>query len=543
MESSVEKKVATNQFLINFCSIDVMIFQIQGNQMINKNEENHKIKVAQYLRMSTDHQTFSIDNQAQYIKKYADDHNMEIICTYDDEGKSGVTAIGRNNFNKLIQDVVTGEICIEAVLVYDVSRFGRFQDNDEAGHYSYLLKYHGVKIVYCAENLPEESPEIQMLTLPALRYAAGAFSRNLSIKVFAGHVNLVKKGFYQGGIPGYGLRRKLIDSNYNEKMVLSSGERKSLQTDRVVLIPGPLNELEVINRIFNMFIFEYYNEYMIAAKLNDEGVRYTDDVEWSRSKVHTILINERYLGCYVYNRTSGKLKAKRVSNSEEEWIRYESFFDPIVSFEKFNLAKEIISSRSSHMSDDEIVEYLKKRLCQIGKLSGFIIDEDELGPSSSVVATRFGGLLNAYKLIGYTPKKDYGYIQTNKMLRSKYIEIIKCIYNKIKLKNVEISDGKILVVNNYLKLSLILSRCRKTQCGNLRWIVKFDRSLNPDISIVVRMDSTNSTPVDYYILPSLDFLEQELRIRENNSMFLELYRFSDLNLFLDMLSTYSTEAA
>ncbi|MNE54818.1 hypothetical protein D3C80_1496310 [compost metagenome] len=57
------------------------------------------------------------------------------------------------------------------------------------------------------------------------------------------------------------------------------------------------------------------------------------------------------------------------------------------------------------------------------------------------------------------------------------------------------------------------------------------------------MDSTNSTPVDYYILPYLDFLEQELRIRENNSMFLELYRFSDLNLFLDMLSTYSTEAA
>lgn len=177
--------------------------------MGDKKDINQKIRVAQYLRMSTDHQKYSIDNQAAYLKKYADEHNMEITDTYDDEGKSGVSATGRNNFNRLIEDVVTGKINIEAVIVYDVSRFGRWQDSDEAGHYSYLLKYHGVRIIYCAENLPEGFPEIQMLTLPALRYAAGAYSRNLSVKVFAGHVNLVKKRILPGRNSGIWVAEKV----------------------------------------------------------------------------------------------------------------------------------------------------------------------------------------------------------------------------------------------------------------------------------------------------------------------------------------------
>lgn len=219
-----------------------------------KNHNKQHINVAAYLRMSTEHQQYSIDNQMQFIQKYADDHNMMIVRIYDDEGKSGISAIGRDNFKRLIKDVVTGELSVEALLVYDVSRFGRFQDNDEAGYYSYLLKFHGVKIIYCAENLPEHSPEIQMLTLPALRYAAGAYSRNLSIKVFAGHVNLVQRGFYQGGVPGYGLRRKLVDSERKEKFILQSGERKSLQTDRVILVHGPDEEIKIIKK-YLIFLF------------------------------------------------------------------------------------------------------------------------------------------------------------------------------------------------------------------------------------------------------------------------------------------------
>lgn len=511
--------------------------------MSDENDKNQKIRVAQYLRMSTDHQQFSIDNQALYLKKYAEDHNMEITETYDDEGKSGVSASGRNNFNRLIEDVVTGRVSIKAVLVYDVSRFGRWQDNDEAGHYSYLLKYHGVRVIYCAENLPDESPEIQMLTLPALRYAAGAFSRNLSVKVFAGHVNLVKRGYYQGGIPGYGLRRKLIDPNSKKTKILNKGERKSLQTDRVVLIPGPQKELKIIKKIFNMFIFDYYNEYMIANKLNEEGSTYSNNKMWTRSNVHRVLINERYIGKYIYNKTSSKLKSKRKLNPHCEWINHEGFFSPIISVEKFNMAKEIICNRSNHMTDEDILDYLKSRLSIKGKLSGFIIDEDSFGPSSSVISSRFGGLLNAYKIIGYTPEKDYSYIQINEKLRSIHGHLVNQIVERITNSKFDPASGKIITINKNLKLSIVVSRCKEISSGKLRWIVRFDRGLDPDISIVVRMDSTNSLPIDYYILPSFDVIENELKLKETNPIILELYRFDDLDFFFEMLTPQTKKVA
>lgn len=508
-----------------------------------KSDNKQSIKVAAYLRMSTEHQQYSIDNQIQFIQKYADDHNMNIVRIYDDEGKSGVSAIGRDNFKKLIKDVVTGELNVGALLVYDVSRFGRFQDNDEAGYYSYLLKFHGVKIIYCAENLPENSPEIQMLTLPALRYAAGAYSRNLSIKVFAGHVNLVRRGFYQGGVPGYGLRRKLVDSERKDKFVLQAGERKSLQTDRVVLVHGPNEEINIIKKIFNLFILDSFNEYLIAETLNREERTRCETRLWTRSKVHAILTNRRLTGDYIYNKASSKLKSKRVINPECEWVKYEGFLEPIISEETFQLAQHIIFNRSAHLSDNDILDYLKDKLRQHGKLSGFIINEDPTGPSSCTISHRFGGLINAYQLIGYTPEKDYSYLRVNKNLREFHSEEIKKIYDFLSLSNISVTTDNLISINGNLKISVVPSRCKAMKSGKLTWVVRLERSLSPDISIVMRMNERNTEVVDYYILPHLEKIENLLSLKENNSFLLELFRFDDLHILKDLLSHYPMRAA
>ena len=504
--------------------------------MIDKTYKIHKVRVAQYLRMSTNHQEFSLDNQAQFIKKYADEHNMEILHTYDDAGKSGVSTTGRHDFNKLVNDVLTKEINIDAVLVYDVSRFGRFKDPQEGIYYKYLLKMNNVDVIYCAENLPENS-ETETFILSSLMYAAGAYSKNLSIKVFAGHVNLVKRGYYQGGTPGYGLKRKLLDNNNKPKMLLAHGERKSLQTDRIVLVPGTKKEIELIKKIFNMFIFDGLNEYLIASLLNQEGYRFSDKTEWTRGRIHSVLINSRYTGRYIYNRTSQKLKTKRIKNPEEDWVEYNSFFKPIISEEKFRLAKEIIDNRSIKMSDEKILDCLRKILSKHGKISGFIIDEDDSTPSSSVIANRFGGLLNAYKLIDYTPERDYQYLEINSYLRKKHSDIVNKIQNEIISSEVKILENKLISVNKALSFSIVLSRCKKTGLNKHRWVVRLDRSLNPEISIIVRMNSLNTEPVDYYILPSIEFLEHELKIKDNNTLLFEMYRFDDIKPFFDMLST------
>lgn len=74
------------------------------------------------------------------------------------------------------------------------------------------------------------------------------------MKVFAGQCRLVEKGFRQGGMAGYGLRRLLIDEHGATKAELRHGERKSLQTDRVILVPGPDAEVATVRRIYALFI-------------------------------------------------------------------------------------------------------------------------------------------------------------------------------------------------------------------------------------------------------------------------------------------------
>ncbi len=85
---------------------------------------------------------------------------------------------------------------------------------------------------------------------------AGEYSRELSAKVFVGQARLIEPGFRQGGHAGYRLRRRLIDHNGNPKAILAFGEQKSLQSDRVVLEPGPVEEVEAVRRTFRMFVHE-----------------------------------------------------------------------------------------------------------------------------------------------------------------------------------------------------------------------------------------------------------------------------------------------
>ena len=128
-----------------------------------------------------------------------------------------------------------------------------------------------------------------------------------------------------------------------------------------------------------------------------------------------MLINEKYIGNNVWNRVSFKLKMKRVRNSPDMWIRAEGAFPAIVDRQIFNAAQTIIRERSFRMSDEEMLEALRKLRRDKGLLSGMIIDEAEGLPSSSSYRSRFGSLLQAYKLVGYTPRRDYRYVEIGRV--------------------------------------------------------------------------------------------------------------------------------
>src|SRR5579862_9626913 len=191
---------------------------------------------AKYVRMSTEHQQYSIDNQTAAIEQYARDHGMEIVRTYLDSGKSGLTIENRPGLRQLIADVESGFPAFSVVLVYDVSRWGRFQDIDESAFYEYRCRRAKIALHYCAEQFSNDGSTLAALVKTLKRTMAAEYSRELSAKVFAGQCRLTELGFRQGGTAGYGFRRLLIDQDGNPKCVLRRGEDKSIATDRVVLI-------------------------------------------------------------------------------------------------------------------------------------------------------------------------------------------------------------------------------------------------------------------------------------------------------------------
>ncbi len=288
-------------------------------------------KVAQYVRMSTEHQQYSPENQSDVIRLYAESHNMEIVQTYADHGRSGLNISGRDGLNRLVTEVERGEAGFSDLLVYDVSRWGRFQDVDESAYYEYVLKRAGIRVHYCAEQFENDGSMSSSVLKTLKRSMAAEYSRELSVKVFAGQCRLVELGFRQGGPAGYGLRRQLIDRDRNSKGLLERGERKSLQTDRVILIPGPAQEIHTVRKIYELFVIQGKCEREIVETLNATGILGENGRPWTRATVHEVLINPKYIGANIFNRRSFKLKRKRIKNPAEMWIRLDGAFEPIVS--------------------------------------------------------------------------------------------------------------------------------------------------------------------------------------------------------------------
>lgn len=496
-----------------------------------------KQRAAEYVRMSTEHQKYSTDNQSEAIRRYAEQRGYEIVRTYADEGKSGLNIGGRLALQQLLEDVEAGRADFSALLVYDVSRWGRFQDPDEAASYELRCRRAGVQVHYCAEQFENDGSIGSSIIKTVKRAMAGEYSRELSVKVFAGQANLIRLGFRQGGPAGFGLRRMLVDQSGTEKGLLDTGEHKSIATDRVILVPGPDDETSVVDEVYRKFVEDGRTEREIADDLNQRGILTDLDRPWTRGSVHQLLINEKYIGNNVWARTSCKLKGAHVRNEPSEWIRADGAFEGIVSADLFNAAQAIIRQRSARLTDEEMLGLLAGILKLNGYLSGLIIDESEDCPSSSSFRSRFGSLLRAYALVGFAPDHDYRYLETNRKLREMYPGIIQSV-----LDGIEEAGGSatrdpatdLLTINREFTASLLIVRCFHTSAGSLRWKLRLDTALKPNLTVAIRMDDSNEKPKDYYLLPRLDMRDAVLRLAEFNGLSLDAYRFDTLAPFFQM---------
>jgi len=503
------------------------------------------VRAAQYLRMSTDHQKYSTQNQADAIGEYASRRGFSIVRTYADEGRSGLRFENRAALKELISDVRSGLAEYEAILVYDISRWGRFQDADESAYYEFICREAGIQVIYCAEQFDNDGSLASAILKSVKRVMAGEYSRELSKKVFIGQCMLVRRGFWQGAQPGYGLRRALVGADGRSKGMLMHGERKNIQSDRVILVPGPDDEVDTVRRIFHAYVNNRKAANEIAADLVARGIAYRENRAWDKRAVRKVLTSEKYAGHILFNRASRKLSSKQVSNESHLWVRSENAFQAIVDPAVVNAALAIDREERASRSDEGMLLQLRKLLEEKGKLSCRIINNASGLPHSVSYRKRFGSLQVAYERVGYRSARSCDYIEIRKSLGPKFDEIIASLAMAIagaglgvipsKRRNSFIIDGK-------FTLAIVVVRLASHGRREPRWIFQNRTAFRSDQIAAIRIDARGHGPIDYYLIPSREVPSVRFTLGSGIKSLAHRYRFETSTGLMEQIRRCASEA-
>src|SRR3954466_15362946 len=156
-------------------------------------------------------------------------HSKITLRSFEPMSTEGAAASGstRAGLIELIDDAQSGRADFAHVLVYDVSRWGRFQDVDESAHYEFICKQNGVSVAYCAEQFDNDGSLLSSIVKNIKRVMAAEYSRELSVKVHTGQCRIAGLGYRVGAPLTFGLRRELVDESLRSRGELRKGERKS----------------------------------------------------------------------------------------------------------------------------------------------------------------------------------------------------------------------------------------------------------------------------------------------------------------------------
>ena len=341
------------------------------------------ICAAGYVRRSTDRQEHSIDDQKKALQQYAADNALRLNKFYVDDAISGTFTLKRKAFLQMIADAERPCRKFDSIIVYDVKRFGRV-DNDEAGYYRHRLKMHGVQVFYVSENFNGDGTDD--LLRPVKQWQARQESKDLSKVTIRGLLSKAETGHWMGGVPAYGydllyescdsqflhiLRfmpdgtKQMLDKKQTLVRTLDRGERLSIsKKDHATLILSSADRVELARRIFKMYAEIGKGFKSITYTLNDEGISTPRGPEWSHiysgkwsaSTIRSIIVNPIYAGDMVWNRrtdarfhriSNGQTVDREsihghrlVPNDKTDWIIVRDAHPAIISRRLFQLAKD-----------------------------------------------------------------------------------------------------------------------------------------------------------------------------------------------------------
>jgi len=363
---------------------------------------------AQYLRMSTDQQTLSIEIQKEAIRVYAEARGLEIVQTYADPARSGVRLAGRDGMQQLLKDVMNPTRPFDTVLVLDVTRWGRFQDVDESAYYEHHCRRHGVAVVYVGEPFISNGRPFDSLVKQLKRSMAAEFSRELGVKSRAGQERAVHLGFATGTLPCIGYRRQAIAAGGAAKGVLSVRERKPVKTDRVRWVLGPDDEVEAVRWAFDQFAWHGTACTRIARELQRRGITSNRGVAITEFQIRRLLSNEIVRGNFVWGRR-GVQQAITDIPCLPHSLRVNNMLPAVVDLKTWERTQDLLAQsvirRHAGTSREILLRRLREVLVANPDLHGAQFKRYGL-PALGVFRRHFGSLSGAYAAAHRAPDNE-----------------------------------------------------------------------------------------------------------------------------------------
>ncbi len=366
---------------------------------MNPTQPKRLAPAAQYLRMSTDKQRYSIEAQSSAIAAYAEAEGFEIVQTYKDEARSGVTITGRDGLQTLLRDVLSGA-AFSTILVLDVSRWGRYQNPDQAAHYEFLCFEAGVKVRYCADGMIDDGSPTSALLKSIKRVMAGEYSRQLSDRCRSALRRHVMAGAKHGGVAPYGFARQIFNADGSPGRCLEYGERRG-PYQVVRLVHGPASEADIVRDMFKWFAEARWEPKDIAKHLNATARPFRDGSAWTTERVRRILRNEIAVGRFVFNRTYCRF-GERKAVPRDDWKRVEvaPALIPLSLFDAAQARFTVLHGASQ--TDADMIRDLQQLLAANGNLTPRMLDHSKSTMGQKAYIRRFGSIEAAWAQVPFT---------------------------------------------------------------------------------------------------------------------------------------------
>ena len=283
------------------------------------------MKIALYARVSSERQAekdLSIPAQIKSLKKYALDHDWDVVAEYIDEAESARTA-NRPAFQKMIAAAKQREKQFDTILVWKLSRFARNRE-DSILHKS-LLRKMGISVMSINEKV-DESPAGQLLE-GIIEVIDEFYSVNLSQDTFRGMRENAARGFSNGGLTAFGYERVKVLVGGSEKSTLVLEEK----------------EAPVVQRAFRMALHGKGGK-EIASAFNADGLTTRSGRHFSTTAINHILRNEVYIGTLVWNKKQVNRQDGATKESSES-VRITNAHPAIVAREDFDRVQRLLTDR------------------------------------------------------------------------------------------------------------------------------------------------------------------------------------------------------